>query len=210
MQNQSQNSCVWGLGFLRDFNGIWEGFGEGLGGLVGNFSRLFCDFLGIFSDLVNKSKFWSIWEVFREGFGRVWGRFWDGLGRVWEPFGRCWALPGLLYAVFRDFFVFWIFLASLSRWATRAQRALRGSRAVVCCFSSERSERAKLSGASSGFPWPIVHALLCCCLVLFSACCCCFGCFCFCWSCCPLLEILVPCSCMLQQLSKMFALPVPC
>ena len=66
--------------------------------------------------------------------------------------------------------------------------------------------RAKLSGASSGFPWPIVHALLCCCLVLFSACCCCFGCFCFCWSCCPLLEILIPCSCMLQQLSKL----VPC
>ena len=27
--------------------------------------------------------------------------------------------------------------------------------------------RAKLSGASSGFPWPIVHALFCCCLVLF-------------------------------------------
>ena len=66
----------------------------------------------------------------------------------------------------------------------------------------ERSERAKLSGASSGFPWPIVHALLCCCLVLFSACCCCFGCFCCCWSCCPLLELLVPCSCMLQQLSR--------
>ena len=73
---------------------------------------------------------------------------------------------------------------------------------------SERSERTKLSGASSGFPWPIVHALLCCCLVLFSACCCCFGCFCFCWTYCPLLEILVPCSCMLQQLSKLFALPV--
>ena len=39
-----------------DFNGIWAGFGEGLGGLVGNFSRLFCDFLITFSDLVKKIK----------------------------------------------------------------------------------------------------------------------------------------------------------
>ena len=76
--------------------------------------------------------------------------------------------------------------------------------------ASKRSERAKLSDAPSGFPQPIVHALLCCCLVLVSACCCCFGCFCCCWSCCLLLEILLPCSCMLQQLSTMFALPVPC
>ena len=45
------------------------------------------------------------------------------------------------------------------------------------------------------------HALLCCCLVLFSACCCCFGCFC-CWSCCPLLEILVPCNYMFQQMGR--------
>ena len=34
--------------------------------------------------------------------------------------------------------------------------------------ASERSERAKLSDASSGFPRPIVHALLCCYLVLVS------------------------------------------
>ena len=47
------------------------------------------------------------------------------------------------------------------------------------------------------------HALVCCCLVLFSACCCCcFGCFCCCWSCCPFLEILAPCSCMLQQMGR--------
>ena len=62
--------------------------------------------------------------MFREGFGRVWGRFWDGLGRVWEPFGRCWAHPGLLYAVFRDFLYFYNFL--------RRQRAERRERSERC------------------------------------------------------------------------------
>ena len=62
--------------------------------------------------------------MFREGFGRVWGRFWDGLGRVWEPFGRCWALPGLLYAVFRGFLYFLYF------W--RRRRAERRERSERC------------------------------------------------------------------------------
>ena len=34
----------------------------------------------------------------------VWAVF--GCGRVWEPLGHCLALPGLLYAVFRDFLYF--------------------------------------------------------------------------------------------------------
>ena len=105
---------------------------------------------------------------FREAFGRVWGRFWDGFGRLWEPLGRCWALSRLLYVFFRDFLCFqcrlsffvsfcccWPFLNSFdcfvlvwvvfgspanfqilsTRRATRAQRALRGPRAVVSYFS---------------------------------------------------------------------------
>ena len=122
-----------------DFNGIWAGFGEGLGGLVGNFSRLFYDFLVTFSDLVKKSKFWSIWEVFRESFGRVWGRFWDGLGRVWEPFGRCWALPGLLYAVFRFcfFYIFGVVVALSDASAASVARLQDG-----CLLFFERAKRA--------------------------------------------------------------------
>ena len=106
IKNRFQNQCVLERGFVSDFKWIWEGFGEGLGGHVGNFSRCFCDFWGIFHDLVKKSNFCSIWEGFRDAFGRVWGRFWDGFGKLWEPLGRCWALPGLLSASFRDFLCF--------------------------------------------------------------------------------------------------------
>ena len=52
----------------------------------------------------------------------VWVVF--GYGRVWEPLGRCWPLPGLLYAVFRDFLYFYNFL--------RRQRAERRERSERC------------------------------------------------------------------------------
>ena len=65
--------------------------------------------------------FWLFLVVFG-CFVIVWVVF--GYGRVWEPLGRCWALPGLLYAVFRDFLYFYNFL--------RRQRAERRERSERC------------------------------------------------------------------------------
>ena len=65
----------------------WEGFGEGLGSLVGNFLNLFLIFLG-FVAISHKKLFLMHLGWFRESFGRVCGGFWEGSGRVWEPLGR--------------------------------------------------------------------------------------------------------------------------
>ena len=65
--------------------------------------------------------FWLFLVVFG-CFVIVWVVF--GYGRVWEPLGRCWPLPGLLYAVFRDFLYFYNFL--------RRQRAERRERSERC------------------------------------------------------------------------------
>ena len=40
-----------------DLTWIWEGFGEGLGSLVGNFSRFFLRFFGIFDDFAQNIDF---------------------------------------------------------------------------------------------------------------------------------------------------------
>ena len=87
----------------------------------------------------------------------------------------CWPSLGCLFSLIFCAFLCFPLHCSL------AGRVLGGSGKLLgilegCIWpgaseASERSERAKLSGASSGFPWPITHALLCCCLVLFSACC---------------------------------------
>ena len=42
-----------------------------------------------------------IFDAIGRGLGRVLGGAGEDFGRVWEPLGRCWGLPGLLFAVFR-------------------------------------------------------------------------------------------------------------
>ena len=85
-----------------DLGGVWGGFGRPCWQLFSMFLRL----LGDFSRFGEKIKFLQHLGGFRDAFGRVWGRFWDGFGKLWEPLGRCWALPGLLSASFRDFLCF--------------------------------------------------------------------------------------------------------
>ena len=66
-----------------DLKWIWEGFGEGFGGLVGNFSRLFSNILRHFNDFDEKLDFGGILERSGEAFGTVLGGFWEGLGVSW-------------------------------------------------------------------------------------------------------------------------------
>ena len=143
-------------------------------------------FFGVFSVFLTILLKTLFFDAIGRDLGRVLGGAGEGFGRVWEPLGRCWGLPGLLFAVFRYFLLFLV---------------------ISDCFVI----LWVVFGCPANFQiFCLSFACFCCCLVLFSACRCCFGYFCFCWSCRPLLEILAPCSCMLQQLSKMFALPVPC
>ena len=105
-------------------------------------------------------------DGFWGGFGRVSGEVWDRFGRIWKGMGTlldtfvfgaglCW--PGLVYAGFA-----WVLGGSV-----KLLGALEDYICPGASEASEQSERAKLSGASSG--WPIVHALFCCCLVFLSA-----------------------------------------
>ena len=57
VKNRFENSRVVGCCFSRDFRWIWEGFGEGFGGLVGNFSRLFSNILRHVNDFGEKLDF---------------------------------------------------------------------------------------------------------------------------------------------------------
>ena len=109
--------------------------------------------------------------------GRVLERFWEVFGRVWEPFGRSGGLPRLFCSCFgtflgclgifsmllADFWLFLLFLVTLgccgmfllsvTCWAWFfCVLLLRGA-----SEASEQSERAKLSGACSGFPL-LTHA----------------------------------------------------
>ena len=75
------------LRFFMDFKWIWEGVGEGLGSLVGNFSRLFSYILRHFSDLDKKLYFRGILEGSGKGLDRVLGGIWEGLGAFWAFLG---------------------------------------------------------------------------------------------------------------------------
>ena len=62
---------------------------------------IFRDFFGVFSGFFTLLLKTLIFDAIGMGFGRVLGGAGEGFGRVWEPLGRCWGLPGLLFAVFR-------------------------------------------------------------------------------------------------------------
>ena len=79
--------------FFKDFEWIWEGFGEGLGGLVGNFLRLFSNIIRHVNDFDEKLDFGGILEGSGKGLGRV-------LGGIWEGLGAFWALLGAVYILF--------------------------------------------------------------------------------------------------------------
>ena len=62
---------------------------------------VFRDFFGVFSWFFTLLLKTLIFDAIGMGFGRVLGGAGEGFGRVWKPLGRCWELPGLLFAVFR-------------------------------------------------------------------------------------------------------------
>ena len=92
-----------------------------MGRVWGVLLATFLDFFSIFSGFLAISRKNLILEGFRGVLGRVWGGFWGGFGRVWERLGRCWELPWLLCAVFRDF-----------RYFLRRKRAERRERSERC------------------------------------------------------------------------------
>ena len=73
------------------------GFGRVWGALLAIFSICF----SIFSVFLAISCKKIIFDALGRGLGRVLGGAGERFGRVWEPLGRCWGLPGLLFAVFR-------------------------------------------------------------------------------------------------------------
>ena len=62
---------------------------------------IFRDFFGVFSGFLTILLKTLIFDAIGRGLGKVLGGAGEDFGRVWEPLGRCWGLPGLLFAVFR-------------------------------------------------------------------------------------------------------------
>ena len=62
---------------------------------------IFRDFFRVFSRFFTLLLKTLIFDAIGRGLGRVLGGAGEGFVRVWEALGRCWGLPGLLFAVFR-------------------------------------------------------------------------------------------------------------
>ena len=77
-----------------------------MGRVWGALLATFRYFFGVFSVFLTILLKTLIFDAIGRGLGRVLGGAGEGFGRVWEPLGRCWGLPGLLFAVFRDFLCF--------------------------------------------------------------------------------------------------------
>ena len=58
-------------------------------------------FFGVFSVFLTILLKTLIFDAIGRGLGRVLGDPGEGFVKVWEALGRCWGLPGLLFAVFR-------------------------------------------------------------------------------------------------------------
>ena len=67
--------AFWEDVFFWDFERIWDGFWEGLGGHGGSKIELFRAFIAISVKIRILRHLGVLWGWFWEGFGRVWGRF---------------------------------------------------------------------------------------------------------------------------------------